>query len=112
MYIQPKTKKEIPVSTVPAPVSFKWGSNIDSNIPFPHKAAKRSKNGRNNDREVTIVRILELSRIEMYSVLIEPLLYMGIKKVLKAMIKISRSCKKYNYLAFQNIFKNIQFLTT
>ena len=56
-------------------MAFKWGSNIDSSIPFPQRAANKSMKGKIKVRELKTVRILELkmqSLVQNTVLVIEP----------------------------------------
>ena len=53
------TRNETPTSMVVAPVELRCGSSMDSNIPLPQRAAKRSTNGRISENDLRIVLVLE-----------------------------------------------------
>ena len=45
---------------VEAPASLRCGSSMDSSIPLPHRALKRSTKGKSNPGELMIVRNLKI----------------------------------------------------
>lgn len=51
-----------PTSMVLAPTDLRWGSNMDSNMPVPFKAVKRSTKGSSSRMEENKLRNLESRR--------------------------------------------------